>query len=343
MTPAELERLIAQGEGTTLDFKRNLSEDSFREFSKDLAAFSNADGGLILVGVDNNKDILGVDWSPEKSARVQQEGAKCNPKIQPNLSSVPVPRKGTVVVIDIPRSSSVHQDASQRYPLRVGETTVLMDTALILAVARNKGLIVGEPVIQPSRLEPRRRPTRIAFLADYLSNDNSFVRAEAVMDIGSVALNYSVERISGLLDKMYGLLSDVDPTVRLYTLDAISRMLYRVTPRGRRRLASKFTPKVGELIVSDADTGVRKRALALIVELGSHESVDIILKLILTEPATSFSQLNLFGNWMRLVETGQGHELRKRLYEALSRSQSEETRARLRQVMAELRNVYWAK
>ncbi len=35
---------------------------------------------------------------------------------------------------------------------------------------------------------------------DYLSNEYSFVQAEAVSEIGSVAFKYSVESIPGLLD-----------------------------------------------------------------------------------------------------------------------------------------------
>ena len=121
MDPEGLKRLIDKGEGTTLDFKLALREDSFREFSKDLAAFSNAEGGQILVGVTNSKEIVGVEWDSEKSARVNLEGSRCNPKIQPTIATVDVPKTGAVVVISIPKSGNVHQDVNGRYPLRIGD------------------------------------------------------------------------------------------------------------------------------------------------------------------------------------------------------------------------------
>ncbi len=51
--------LIARGEDQNTEFKRSLSEK--REILETVCAFSNSNGGIILVGVDDDGSITGVD------------------------------------------------------------------------------------------------------------------------------------------------------------------------------------------------------------------------------------------------------------------------------------------
>jgi predicted HTH transcriptional regulator len=53
-----IKRLIAEGESQTLDFKFEVSD--FRKIARTLVAFSNTDGGRLLVGVKDNGAIAGV-------------------------------------------------------------------------------------------------------------------------------------------------------------------------------------------------------------------------------------------------------------------------------------------
>lgn len=56
--PEYIKQLIAEGEHQTLDFKFEVSD--FRKIARTLAAFSNTDGGRLLVGVKDNGAIAGV-------------------------------------------------------------------------------------------------------------------------------------------------------------------------------------------------------------------------------------------------------------------------------------------
>ena len=53
-----LKSLIAQGEHQQLDFKFEISDA--RKIARTLSAFSNADGGRLLIGVKDNGRITGV-------------------------------------------------------------------------------------------------------------------------------------------------------------------------------------------------------------------------------------------------------------------------------------------
>jgi predicted HTH transcriptional regulator len=58
-----LKRLIKQGENQYLDFKFCVSDS--RKISRTLAAFSNTDGGRILIGVRDNGSIAGIKSDEE--------------------------------------------------------------------------------------------------------------------------------------------------------------------------------------------------------------------------------------------------------------------------------------
>ena len=57
MTPADLEILIQQGEGTTLEFKESLSSS----FAREVVALANTIGGKILLGVRDGGSVVGVE------------------------------------------------------------------------------------------------------------------------------------------------------------------------------------------------------------------------------------------------------------------------------------------
>ena len=50
--------LIQRGEGLTVEFKRTI--DSPYKIARTLASFANTSGGVLLVGVADNRDVLGV-------------------------------------------------------------------------------------------------------------------------------------------------------------------------------------------------------------------------------------------------------------------------------------------
>ena len=56
MNKHPLSNLIALGEGFTTEFKRT----SISNLGREICAFANATGGVILIGVDDDGEIVGV-------------------------------------------------------------------------------------------------------------------------------------------------------------------------------------------------------------------------------------------------------------------------------------------
>lgn len=59
-----LDTWIARGENTQIDFKHAITSSS--KIAKSISAFANTRGGKIVVGVDDNGDIIGCDPGAEK-------------------------------------------------------------------------------------------------------------------------------------------------------------------------------------------------------------------------------------------------------------------------------------
>jgi len=56
-----LERLLAEGESETVEFKQSFDEETLES----IAAFANAGGGTLLVGVADDSSVKGVTLGKE--------------------------------------------------------------------------------------------------------------------------------------------------------------------------------------------------------------------------------------------------------------------------------------
>ena len=100
MTLYELRRWVKMGEGDKLEFKRKANHPN--KIAREIVAFSNTRGGLLLVGVDDDGTIYGSKYAREDAFSIQSYLEKyCAP--QPVLSTlfVPVNARRMVLVITV--------------------------------------------------------------------------------------------------------------------------------------------------------------------------------------------------------------------------------------------------
>ncbi len=98
MDVAELKILISEGENFKIEFKRQFS--SVEKIAKELIAFANTKGGMILFGVDDDGTIYGVP-SEKSEIDLIREAARdyCEPPIDPIVQVIELNRKDVVVAI----------------------------------------------------------------------------------------------------------------------------------------------------------------------------------------------------------------------------------------------------
>jgi len=75
-----LKALIREGEHQQLDFKFRI--DDSKKIARTLAAFSNTDGGRLLIGVKDNGKITGVDPTEELHMVEAAADMYCRPKVE---------------------------------------------------------------------------------------------------------------------------------------------------------------------------------------------------------------------------------------------------------------------
>ncbi len=100
----ELKKLVAEGEGLQLEFKRKAAYPE--KIVRELIAFANTEGGTLIIGVDDDGSIPGVKY-PEEEGQAICEAIKhyCKPVLLYKESFIAISEKKYVVRFDIPPSS----------------------------------------------------------------------------------------------------------------------------------------------------------------------------------------------------------------------------------------------
>lgn len=92
-----IRKLILQGEGTTLDFKKTITNTE--KIAKSLVAFANNKGGQLLIGVADDGTIKGVKSEDEERYMITKAGHQfCKPVIEPEFEEIYVDDKLVLVV-----------------------------------------------------------------------------------------------------------------------------------------------------------------------------------------------------------------------------------------------------
>lgn len=94
----QIRDLIAAGEGKTIEFKGSIANDK-DEFLETVVAFSNSEGGLILLGINNNRMPIG--FKGDKDAILQLIRDSCEPAIEPAFKEY-VLENYPILVVEIP-------------------------------------------------------------------------------------------------------------------------------------------------------------------------------------------------------------------------------------------------
>ena len=102
MKRKEILELIEGGENLRCEFKRKVP--SPEKIAREMIAFANTRGGVLLLGVDDNKDIVGVESEKSEAEQIKDVALNyCEPPLDYNISYSNFDGK-EVVVIEIPES-----------------------------------------------------------------------------------------------------------------------------------------------------------------------------------------------------------------------------------------------
>lgn len=121
MDVTELRHLIDQGEGPKTEFKANFPEQSHK-LAKEMVAFANSGGGILLLGVQDDGSIIGVAEPSRAEERLANIARSCKPPLWPIIEKIFFENNECVISATIPSAAVTLYDG--RAYIRVGTTSV---------------------------------------------------------------------------------------------------------------------------------------------------------------------------------------------------------------------------
>lgn len=84
----DLKKLVAAGEGASLEFKRKAAFPD--KIVREMIAFANARGGVLLVGVSDDGELCGLKHPEDESHVIQRSLEKCHPHLPVSETFIPI-------------------------------------------------------------------------------------------------------------------------------------------------------------------------------------------------------------------------------------------------------------
>lgn len=120
MRRQQLRELIAGGESQTVEFKRKFTTEE--KIAKEIIAFANSNGGYLMIGVDDDKKIVGVHSEKEETDLLETVCLyHINPPVHPDIRIVQIDYRDVVVLVipeshDKPHRLAIAADGSRYKP-----------------------------------------------------------------------------------------------------------------------------------------------------------------------------------------------------------------------------------
>lgn len=181
--------LLKQGEGESLDFKQKIT--SCDKIAKTLCSFANTVGGIILVGVKDDRTITGIDPEEEKYMLEQAALHYCEPAI--TLEYEEIEEEDELIVLKVYVAPSEQKPHASR--TKGGDWKVYIRQ-------RDKSLPAGKHMIRQLRQGPAEAVPGAALptdkneirLLEYLKTQERITVAEL-----AALFNFSKRRAQRLL------------------------------------------------------------------------------------------------------------------------------------------------
>lgn len=132
MDKAELLNLIKTGEGYGLEFKEGFNPS----IGKEICAFANADGGKIILGVNDNGKVKGADISNRQTSQIQQIARNMDPPFEVSIDKVE-----NLIVINVPEGNKKPYSVGGHFYLRVGANSQQLKRDELREFFKEEGLI----------------------------------------------------------------------------------------------------------------------------------------------------------------------------------------------------------
>ena len=168
-TRTELTEKIDLGEDSTIEFKRELPRRT--DMADEIAAFANARGGVILIGVDDDGTIVGLDR--QALDQIEETVVQiCRDSIDPVLHIITDRLRiddKNLLKIEVPQSPFVHK-SSDGYFIRQGSSKMEMSTEWLGQLLQNRSQVhrisFDEQFVPNTNKDTLKEPLYLRFITE---------------------------------------------------------------------------------------------------------------------------------------------------------------------------------
>jgi predicted HTH transcriptional regulator len=162
-----IKKLIFEGEGVTLDFKKTIT--SCEKIARTMVSFANNKGGRLLVGVADDGTIKGVKSEDEERYMLTRAAHLFSrPALEPSFEEIYIDDK-TVLVVNVPASTlkphyALAEDGKWWVYVRVKDKSVLASKIVVDVLknsANDNGVLIEYSSKERSLLEYLEKMDRI--------------------------------------------------------------------------------------------------------------------------------------------------------------------------------------
>lgn len=146
MNEKEFELILKTGESFFLEFKENVD----KSLAKEIVAFSNSQGGKILIGLTDNGETKGIRITNKLKSQIFDAGRNCDPPIEIKLSTY----KNRILVVEVPEGDKKPYLCSQGFFVRNGPNSQKLSRDEILSFAYTEGKLTFDEQINEDFIYP---------------------------------------------------------------------------------------------------------------------------------------------------------------------------------------------
>lgn len=140
MTPKKLIKIIEEGEGLYVEFKQRFS--THEKIAKEIIAFANTRGGIIIFGVDDDGSVYGVLSEKSEAELIKQTAEQyCEPQIAYKLHFIEIEDKEVVV-------AEIAQSPYKPHRLQDYKTELDLNTAQVYMRVNDKSVQASKEMIK---------------------------------------------------------------------------------------------------------------------------------------------------------------------------------------------------
>jgi ATP-dependent DNA helicase RecG len=149
MNPEDFAMLLEEGEGYKIEYKEGVSG-----IDKDMVAFANSSGGVIFLGITDDKQIKGINITNRLKTQIQDIANNCRPKVKIFLEEIEFDNKD-VLIVNLREGVDKPYECSSGFYKRIGAISQKLTRDELMGFFKTEGKIRFDELINEKFIYPQ--------------------------------------------------------------------------------------------------------------------------------------------------------------------------------------------